>query len=514
MKKLIMVLAFLPLLVIAFAGISQAGQGRMGGMGDPYGLLTDESDFLIHPAKIAKGQGVKLYGDYRFTYTGVSEWSYNLDQFTAAGVLTNYSHYDGSGDEYRHNVLVGAAFPLGPGRMGAFFSFDAMRGDYTGREVRLGMMMQDDYNFTKNLDNFALRLLYGLPVGGSFNAGGEVQFGYRQEENKNWIQDTNLTIGYLNVLYGWVIPPNMNLLPFQIPYDSSYWEALFKGSLDGKVGPLDLEFTLRGGFIFGGDNSLVIEQESPTGTLWSHADLDGDVTGWRIGGDLWLRYALTKDLTVPFLVRIDYQSKTRDGEGPGTLNWSSWYVSYEAEEKDFQLTVGGGLDKKLGARTEIAAGVYYNYIQGENNVENTLTPNYNYDNSDCPSSTEHRVMLRLAGQHELSPIAALRMGLNFFYGWAKEDYAFTYLGVLPSQIVDLSLNGHGPHWGIGASLGGTIKLKPITVEPFINFAWQQYDLNGGGESTNLVLPANPCDMDKSRNEWSIGGGCSFLYDIP
>ena len=51
-------------------------------MGDPFGLVADESDYLIHPAKIANGQGVRFYGDYRFTYTGVTNWDYHLDAFT------------------------------------------------------------------------------------------------------------------------------------------------------------------------------------------------------------------------------------------------------------------------------------------------------------------------------------------------------------------------------------------------------------------------------------------------
>ena len=93
-------------------------------MGDPFGLVADESDYLIHPAKIAKGEGIRFYGDYRFTYTGVMDWDYNLDEFTTAGVLNTFYHYDGSGQEYKHNALVGAAFPLlslvpGQGAVGA-----------------------------------------------------------------------------------------------------------------------------------------------------------------------------------------------------------------------------------------------------------------------------------------------------------------------------------------------------------------------------------------------------------
>jgi hypothetical protein len=34
----------------------------MGAMGDPFGLVQDESDFLIHPAKVAKVRGEVLRG--------------------------------------------------------------------------------------------------------------------------------------------------------------------------------------------------------------------------------------------------------------------------------------------------------------------------------------------------------------------------------------------------------------------------------------------------------------------
>jgi hypothetical protein len=512
MGKRIIFLLILTVLVFALAGTSYAWQGRMGGMAEPYGLIADESDFLIHPAKIAKGQGVKFYGDYRFTYTGVSSWDYNLDQFTPAGILNAFYHYDGSGQEYRHNVLVGAAFPLGTGRMGLFFTYDRMRGDHDGNEDVLGMSNYANYTLTKDLDNFALRVLYGLPIG-NFKLGGEAQFAYRQEENENWLQTTIPAAIYFNELFR-LDQAARDLLPFQLPYDSHYWNALFKGSLGGKIGPLDLEFTMRGGFIFGADNRLSMHWEQPVGTIDRAADLDGGVTGWQIGGDLWVRYPLTKDFALPFLVRVDYLEKTRDGEGMGLLGWAPWPdVRYESEEKDLRLTVGGGVDKEFGTSSKIAAGLYYNYLKGENNIDILWFPGiFAYDSSDCPASIEHQVMLRLTGEHEFSPTVALRMGLNFFYGWVSEDYTFVFTNVTPQYTDKMSLDGS--HWGIGASLGGTIKFKPITLEPFIAGGWQQYKVDGNGNRVSTVgVLQNLYDMNKSRDEWSIGGGFSVLFDL-
>jgi len=127
MKKSCLFLGILGFFVLSMAVPVYSWQGRMAGMGDPYGLVEDESDFLIFPAKIAQGQGVKFYGHYRFTYTDVTNWDYNLDQLNTAGILTNFFNFDTSGQEYKHNALLGAAFPFGGGRMGLFFTYDGMK---------------------------------------------------------------------------------------------------------------------------------------------------------------------------------------------------------------------------------------------------------------------------------------------------------------------------------------------------------------------------------------------------
>jgi hypothetical protein len=123
-------------------------------------------------------------------------------------------------------------------------------------------------------------------------------------------------------------------------------------------------------------------------------------------------------------------------------------------------------------------------------------------------------MLRLAGELALSPIVTLRMGLTPFYGWVREDHTFNYGDPAPvnNYTNDISLSGY--HWGIGASMGGTIKFKPITLEPFIAGGWQQLRLKGDGDSVDATGILNLYNMSKQRDEWSIGGGCSFLFDLP
>ena len=501
MKKSCLFLVILSFLVFSLAGVSYGWQGRMAGMGDPYGLVQDESDFLFHPAKIANGKGINFYGGYRFNYTGVTDWDYNLDQFNPAGTLTNFYHYGASGQEYKHNALLGAAFPMGPGRMGLFFEYAGKRGDYDGHEDLLGISNFRDYDLKSKLDNFALRLLYGLPFGG-FKLGGEFQLAYRQEENRNSIPyRQNYIVGTFN--------PPFNLSPFQLPYDSKYWEALLKGSLEGKVGPADVEFTLRGGFIFSGDNSLVLTQET------AFFDSSGNVKGWNIGGDFWLRYPLANDLSLPFLLRVDYQKKTRNGEGTGEGTFSSSLnYPYESKEKSLHLEAGGGVNKDFDKGTRIAAGIYYNYLQGKYDIrlDQIIGAGWSiWDHSEYPASTEHQFMLRLAGEHEISSTVALRMGLNFFYGWVREDFTFTYGNPNPNYTDGIPL--HGSHWGIGASIGGTVKFQRFSLEPFINAGYQKLDLKGDGERTTPSgATSNLWEMDKLRKEWSIGGGFSIKFN--
>ena len=50
------------LFVFSLAGAAHSWQGRMESMGNPFGLVMDESDFLIHPAGIADGKEINFYG--------------------------------------------------------------------------------------------------------------------------------------------------------------------------------------------------------------------------------------------------------------------------------------------------------------------------------------------------------------------------------------------------------------------------------------------------------------------
>jgi hypothetical protein len=108
-------------------------------------------------------------------------------------------------------------------------------------------------------------------------------------------------------------------------------------------------------------------------------------------------------------------------------------------------------------------------------------------------------------------MVAIRMGMSFFYGWVKEDFRDSYSEDSGMNISDkISLDGY--RWGIGASLGGTVKFQQFSLEPFIGGGYQQLKLNGNGNGNNNYDYPVFYDMNKRRNEWSIGGGLSIKFN--
>ena len=513
MRKGGLLLLTLGFWVIALVVNSYGWQGRMAGMGDPFGLVEDESDLLIHPSAITKGQGTTFFGNYRFNYRDVTDWDYTLTSFDSGGVLQTRWPFRGAGDEQEHDALLGTAFPLGPGRMGLFFQYSAKRGDYDGKENEFyfGDNLFHTYRLESELDAFSLRILYGLPIGGT-KLGGEIQLAYRQEENEDFVnEDQQLGNRASNTNYplGAYFGKWLNLFPFMIPYDSEYWETLFKGSLETGIGPAKIAFTARGGFIFGADNHYKYEKVPDIGVTES-VDMHGDVKGWRIGGDVWVRHPLSNGLSLPFLLKADYQSKTRDGDGEG-VNFGS--ADYKHTRKEFQLEVGGGADRELKKGTRLAGGIYYGYLcdSTEFALERLIGGSHEFfDNSDYPRQTEHRVILRLSGEKEFSPSFAMRFGMTFFYGWMREDFKFDYAdtGLGLTSYEDISMDGS--HWGIRASLGSTVKFGRLLLEPFVGGGYEMLDLDGNG-TDDLPFTGSLLEMDKTKKEWFIGGGFSIRF---
>jgi hypothetical protein len=347
-----------------------------------------------------------------------------------------------------------------------------------------------------------MRLLYGLPIGGGVKLGAEAQIAYCEEKVES--QENMSTWAVLND--DWDIYE-------MYPHNSKYWQTLLKGSLDGTIGPLDVELTIRGGFDFAGKNEWDYEEQAPPGTTYYELDRRGDVGGWLFGGDLWLRYPLGNGYTLPLLARVDYQQRTLNGMGS---EWpaNGWSGLYKNEEKDMTITVGGGVDKELNKDTRIAAGIYYVHLSEREDFswawfDNSQWNGWSFDQI-YPDSNENQVLLRLAGEHTISPAVALRAGLSFFYGWVDPTEKF-----FETQYFNGSYNredegsGSGcPHWGIGAALGGTVKVKPLTLEPYINGGYQELRLNWSYNN-----PLALYDEALTLREWSVGGGLSILFNL-
>jgi hypothetical protein len=534
MKKIFTFLTFFVL--TALVGTAYAWQGRMAGMGKPYGLIEDESDFLTHPAKIASGEGVRYYLDYQFTFTDVIHWRYKLDEVDLLNnnTLFPYRFHSSSVHEYDHDSLMGVAFPLAKGRMGVFFSYDKKMGDFDGHgsyrvfdDAGLPQSKRLNYDMDSRLDNYALSLIYGLPLRCA-DLGFELGFARRSEDQEGVVrvpaQLGDVSKGSKNYIYGWG-SPELSLFPFMIPYDSSYWELFGKVGVEKKLNTCDINWSVRGGYILSSDSENRYEYwfRDPLSDNDNHAKMRGDVRGYRIGSDLWIRHQVNEGLTLPFLVSIDYAHKRRNGEAMGTGEndlIDNHFYRYDHTARTFEVKAGGGVEKKVNTCGRVGAGLYYNYLQNRDDISFFVTGgNLPNNQSEFPLHREHRLILNLAGEQEMSSDFTLRGGLSFFYGWVVADnYKQTRISsddLLDSFKRKISLDGE--NWGMEASLGATKKFSCFTLEPFLKAGYRKSDLSGNGKAAFIIPVDGSTDdyldkmMKKEREEWCLGAGFSLLF---
>jgi hypothetical protein len=475
-----------------------AWQGRMAGVGDANGLIEDESDYLIHPSAITAGSGLNFYGNYRMTYDNTTKWDYSISS-PAYSVIYPYST---SGHAWKNEGQLGAAFPLGSGRMGVFFEYTGIVGKYSGEERYAGFWSdsgQYNYDLKNDLDNYALRVIYGLPVQ-NVKLGGELQIAYRNEKQETilfapWGVETN---------YPWAAEdwPEENLYPYMIPYKSKYWDAQGKVSVEGFMGPAKYDFTLKGGTSFASDNQYAYAFDYANA-----AEMNGKIKGFNIGGDFWLRFPVSDALVLPLILGTEYKTIKRDGSG---LDRGTIPVTYDHETKNLSIKAGGGIDFTPAKGTRLAAGVYYDYISMKQNTYNDYNAFSNgvfiIDSySDMPKQTENRLTLKALVEKELTPAFVLRGGFNLFYGLVKSDYAYAaYWNGLPYNPLNVSPSGSNV--GVTASIGATVKFNQVTLEPFINGGYAHYSISGDG----TYGPA-PVHMELKKNNWLVGGGLSVKF---
>ena len=513
MRKNLLILTIVMISIFIVFGTSSAWQGRMAGMNDPYGLVQDESDMLIHPAMIMNSSGTRFYTHYRFTYTDVMDWDYNWNFSDPTGPGEFDYDFKSSGDEYRHEALLGSTFNLGSGRMGVFFTYENLNGEYDGKIDQSGSPWPDsNFDLDSDKTDFTVSFLYGFPID-CIDIGFEAGFAYHNEENKTF-QDFSGIIGMKNNVFPLTLLPQWiwgNIYPYMIPYDSEYYETFLKASIASKLGcDADFGLTLNGGYIFSGDNEL--HSEGITTPGYMDTEMDGDVDGWSLGGDFWVRYKVDDSLSLPFLVSASYREKTKDGDDNTFIGAIPAELDYEHKEVSWNIEAGGGVDIALDNTSKIASGIYYRYLQNSNDFSLDIdvpTGYTNTDMDDIPDYNEHRITLKLAYEKELSPMVGFRAGFDGFYGWADWDYKNHFYG--PGSDLRENVSMDGNLWGIGLTLGGTIKIDPVTLEPFIGAAYQQTNLDGHGTTRGNGAPSANIEGDYERNQWMVTAGTSILF---
>jgi len=501
MKKSWVVFVFL--MCFFLAGPALGWEGRMAGMGDPAGLIADESDFLVHPAALADGTGADFYASYGFAYTDIqkADWK-NEWNIPAPGYAFNYSP---DGDQWAHRASLGTAFALPKGRMAIFLEYVNKQGELEGNDP-VGTMpgVRDDYKIDSDLANLALRLLYAVPVSSNVKLGGEVELAYRTEENRIKGNYLGTPISYQNYSFPWGLATYFqDKYLYERPCDATYMQATFKGSVEANAGPVEVLFTGRYGFLFASDNELELRSSivGPPGS----PTMDGDVEGYAAGADLWLRYHLRPDITLPFVVRADYSRKEYDGSSDLSLLIPVPY-EYEDTEKAFSLEIGGGVEKKI-EKGLIAVGLYYDYLSSKSDFDLRLL-NYRWMNQPVPETKEHRLVLKAAAEKEVSPAATLRAGLEVFHGWVdmESDARWT---PGPGTVYRQNADVDGSRWGAGVSFGASFKTAAAVFEPYLNVAYQKTDLDGDGHVN--VGSSFATDNEYQRTEWCYGAGFSVKF---
>jgi hypothetical protein len=179
---------------------------------------------------------------------------------------------------------------------------------------------------------------------------------------------------------------------------------------------------------------------------------------------------------------------------------------YKDTEKAFYLEIGGGVEKKI-EKGLIAAGLYYDYLSSKSDLDLRLF-NQRWMNQPVPKTREHRLVLKAAAEKEVSPTATLRAGLEVFHGWADMESDARWIpgsGTVYRQSADID----GSRWGAGASFGASFKIAAVAVEPYLNIAYQETDLDGDGHVK--YDEGFAMDSEYKRTEWCYGAGFSVKF---
>ncbi len=499
MKKCHLLIIALGIMLLCFANDSLAWQGRMSGMDNPSGLVSDESDILIHPSKIADGSGSNYYADYKFNYIHVPKWD-NIMTNSLNGVRVTQYPFKASGSERDHDASLGGTWAFGPGRIGIFLNYSDKSGSYVGTNNFPTPLTQGTFALHTDADSIAVRLLYGLPIG-SWKLGTEIGFAHKSHDNSTFQSYSN---GFRSINTSEPIGA-YDLSAFLMPLDASWNEASFKASVEKTAGPGVLTFTPRIATVFHGENNVNFRDTSGP-VVVDNVVGTGTIKGWSTGADLWYRVRLNDTTSLPFLMSVSYDRKrsyvsTVDITTPDTeIN----------EAKQLVFETGGGIDKDISGM-KIASGLYYDYVQSKTHYDYTVG-GQEVAHNDFPSEKEHRIVWKTAVERGISSNIIARAGLNAFYGWLADHYNYTD-SFNSFGLVTQDMRASGHRWGLSASAGATVKVAKLDFEPFITGGLQKTSLDtDNGFYTQTVGSLNfTADLQSRKSEWNIGGGLSIKY---
>ncbi|HEX2966134.1 MAG TPA: hypothetical protein VHO84_10120 [Syntrophorhabdaceae bacterium] len=521
-----LMLGFVLMMVISFSFSANAWTGRMAGMGNPYGLVEDESDFLFHPALITQGKGIALYGDLGFSYNKL-KWSGSstFAEFLSEGGDVGSNAIDVKGHEWVANTRLGITFPAYSGRMGVFLGYSGntlSKGKYTGSnstdfDYTYTNDLPQSHKYTNETASFPeFRFIYAQPLNGKLKLGGEFGITYREEKLESSFSAGDDTISNFS--------PFMNhsgqvyMVPFQVPYNSKYWDATLKGSVETQIGPSTLSFTPYYGTIIDGRNRFDYNA-SLYDSYNDNIMAKGSIHGWRVGGELWWRFPVSSNSTVPVLLRVERGSKKRTGTSNGSLDGYDvsaidTYV-FSSRERNLTIEFGPGINALIGNGNRVAAGIYYGFSKKKTDFDavewdegEDLCDSTNYNG--IPDSKEHRVTLKGSGEFAISPVFSLTSGLNLFYSKVKNNYSFYF----ENDLRQAAWNMKGHAWGIGASIGAIYKLNQLSVEPYINGGYQRLRMSGNGWNTNDSddYGSGTITARQKKSLWNVGTGFAIKFN--
>ena len=477
------------------ASTAWADQGRISGMGDPVGLIKDDTDYLVHPSLLSPSR-VNYFLNYSASYDKTKDWNIN-----AHGEGTALAHqidlggqgewsFSNHGGSHTHKVQLGVEVPTLGGSWAAILEYTTNQGKYDNGQAMQGVA----YAWTMDDEerNWNARFLYATKVD-TYQLGLEFQLGHKNDKNDQF--DTNAQHADPNFAWG---GNNFDQFMYMIPCNSRYYEANTKLSFSGGEENRTWAITFKAGLPFAADNQYAsgfMGRALPV--------MKGDVQGFNAGADLWLRVAAGPQLSIPFTLSGETRRLQRTGADAASGN------NYKETTGNDHLGLGFGLDYAASPSSRIATGLYFDHSHYRQDFYSNTTYLFFagvYDYSQFPDLRENRVTLKTSLEQTLSPATTLRAGLNLFYGRVN----MTYTDYVQYAATTVDMPSQGSDKGLSLSVGATLKTAALRVEPFIAYT-NTRSANNGDWTTTIRSTVHPRTGEFLKTDQIWTAGMTFRY---